>query len=249
MTLETVDRRVLGALRLVDAATNLRIRSPLTLQAPGVVFRQNGSGLWIIRHVPGFETYEADFDLTQPAPPIGSVAVQVTVRDPLGDYLARSVTIQLPRDPNPANAGQATSLFRPMDVPMYLAPAAPTASAWALVRASVRAQSTNRPLGGALLRVVRISDNTRLALGLSDERGEALVPIPGIPVTTFGASAGPVLVFELDARLEVFADPAATGPPDPESLETRRATLRSTQQNVKLASGRTLVINFSLNMS
>ena len=70
-----------------------------------------------------------------------------------------------------------------------------------MIRASVTAQATGQPLSGALLRVERTSDATYLAGGISDSRGEALVAIPGIPVTTWEEGSGPVLTNEVGATL------------------------------------------------
>ena len=97
------------------------------------------------------------------------------------------------------------------------------------------------PLAGALIRVVRSSDSVRLALGLSDRRGEALVAVPGIPTTTFDAGDGPVLATEVDISLETFFDPSQVGStPDPDALEANRAGLRSSSTPARLAAGRVL---------
>ena len=94
-----------------------------------------------------------------------------------------------------------------------------------MVRASVDARSTGAALPGALIRVVRSADSTPLGRGVSDERGEALVAIPGIPVTTWDSGSGSVLAAEIDVTLHVVYDQAVVGPPDPDDLEARQATL------------------------
>jgi hypothetical protein len=138
------------------------------------------------------------------------------------------------------------SLFIPVDVQIFQGPAAPTAAGWAIVRASVTQATTANGLAGALLRVVRTSDGVRLGLGLTDARGEALVAVPGIPVTTWDSGSGPVLASEVDATIEAVVDPAATGIPDPDDLEARHTSLRSTSSAVKLASGRELVVSLAV---
>ena len=80
-----------------------------------------------------------------------------------------------------------------------------------------------------------------LARGLSDVRGEAVVAVLGIPVTTWEVAAGPVMGTEIDVQVEVVIDPAGVAVPDPDHLEANRATLPNSQTILKLASGRTVV--------
>jgi hypothetical protein len=172
---------------------------------------------------------------------LGSASVEVTVRDPDGKYLARRTTLRLPLDPDSQHVNAPGSLFTPVDVALYPSPVASTAPGWAIVRASVAVSGSLAPLSGALIRVLRGSDGTRLALGLSDGRGEALVAIPGIPVTTWDAGAGAVLASEIDATVQAVADPVAPAVPDPDDLEARQGSLPSSSSTVKLASGRVVV--------
>jgi hypothetical protein len=44
-------------------------------------------------------------------------------------------------------------------------------------------------IGGVVLRVVASADQRQLAVGVSDDRGEALVAVPGVPITTWAATA------------------------------------------------------------
>jgi hypothetical protein len=101
-------------------------------------------------------------------------------------------------------------------------------------------------LSGALIRVLRSSDSVLLASGLSDARGEALVGVPGIPKTLWQEGAGPVLSTELDVTIETFWDAAATGLPDPDDLEARRAALLSATTTAKLSSGRVLAVRLTI---
>ena len=159
--------------------------------------------------------------------PLGPVAA--TVNDASGRYLARSFSFRLPRDPAPANAAKPESLFQPIDVAMYPSPAAPQIAGWAVLRASVSDDQSSAPIEGALLRVVRPAqdpkDDQVLARGLSDARGEAFVPIPGIPFMTWSTDEKAVLADSVDLRIEAYADPAAAPPVDPDTLEKDRATL------------------------
>jgi hypothetical protein len=246
MRLEHVDRRVLGAVRFVDAATGVDVQEPLQVTAPGVRWIRNRTGWYVIAGVPGLEAHVDAFAAPPSAPPLESLAVTLTVRDPHGRYLPRLHTLRLPRDPDPAHAGAAGSLFDAVDVQLFSAPVARPPAGWAVVRASITAAGTDAPVAGALVRVVRAGDGPRLAAGLSDDRGEALVPVPGIPLTTSDGGPGPVVATEVQVTLEVIVDPAAAGVPDPDDLEARHAALRVASSNAMLAAGRVLVATFSV---
>jgi hypothetical protein len=169
--------------------------------------------------------------------------VELQVQDPAGQYLPRRATIDLPRDPDPANAAQSNSLFRAVDVSLFPTPAAPTWPGWAVVRASVTSPTPGVGLADALVRVVRQSDDVRLGAGMTDARGEALVAVQGIPSTTFDEGEGPVLATEVAVRLEVIHDPDAPEVPDPDDLEARRADLRVRTATAMLASGRVVAMD------
>jgi len=267
MILEHVDRRVLGAISFLDATTRLPITSPLEVEASGVRLVCNRRGLYVVMSAVGLRGYTEAFQ-EQPMPPaagavaLESVPIELTVRDPRFEYMPRRSTIRLPRDPDPANAHQGDSLFRPAEVSLFPSPAASVAPGWAVIRATVKEKGTNRLLPWSLLRVMSNGGiPRRLALGIADNRGEALVVVPGIPITTFGETEGPVVAKEIDATLEVVFDakvkkidgPSQAGDdpnkgyvPDPDQLETRPA---SDSFKFKLASGRvraeTLFVDFN----
>jgi hypothetical protein len=246
MRLEHVDHRVLGAIRFVDAATGVDVQEPLLVTAPGVRWIRNQSGWYVIAGAQGLEAHVDAFLAPPTAPPLETVAVTLTVRDPRGRYLPRAHTLRLPRDPDPQHDAAANSLFRTMDVALFSAPVTRPPSGWAAVRASVTVAGTGAPVAGALIRVVRTGDGHHLASGLTDPRGEGLVPVPGIPLTTSEAGPGPVVATEVEVTVEVIVDPAVTGVSDPDDLETRRAALRVASSNAMLASGRVLVASFSV---
>jgi hypothetical protein len=244
--LDQVDRRVLGAVRFLDASTGTEVREPLTVTGPGVRWIRNRAGWYVIANAPGLDAHTDAFLAPPPAPPLESVGIALTVADPGGRYLPRQHTLRLPRDPDPLHAAAPGSLFRPIDVVLFPTPAARPPSGWSVVRASVTVVGTAAPVAGALVRVARSSDGQRLASGLSDARGEALVPVPGIPLTTSDEGSGPVMATEVEVTVEVIVDPAAAGVPDPDDLEARRVALRVASTNVMLAAGRELVASFSI---
>lgn len=249
MRLETVERRVLGAVRFLDATTRVPVRSPLAVAGGGVRLVRNRQGLFVLLQAPGLEAHSASFPAPPPQPAVGSLRVELAVSDPEGRYLPRRLALDLPRDPDPEHAEQEGSLFRPVDALLYPAPAAAVAPGWAVIRATVVRAGTRAPLPGALLRVVRKSDGEVLARALTEwrdrVRGEALVAVPGVPITTWGDGDPdePVLVNEVPVSLEAFFDPAfdpAAGlAPDPDRLELLRPGLPSAREDLKLASGRT----------
>lgn len=259
--LERVERRVLAALRCIDATTLAAIDDPLAVTAPDVRVGRNRSGLYVVRSWTRLAAHEDAFDQPPAEPPIGSESLPVDVRDPGGRYLSRRVVLALPRDPSPARAAEADSLFRAIDVAMYPGARAPVSANWVELRASVRETASGDALGGALLRVV--ADGRVLARGLTDWRGEALVPVAGVPVTTWSDDPAAVVVTEIAASLECYFDRAAgtatpsaqvrdgLGPvnpplPDPEALEAARAGLPQTIAPVVLAAGRSLAVTISL---
>ncbi len=241
MIVESLARRVLAALRVVDGVTGQPVLSPLSVSGEGSIWVRNRRGLYVLVGAAGLESHQ-DVLLEPPADPaLGSVTLVVNVVDPSGIYVSRKQSIKLPRDPNPVHAGDSPSLFQPIESRLYPSPKAPISSAWAVIRATVSREGSEQKLGGALIRVLRTSDGEVLARGLSDTRGEALVAVPGIPVTTWETSPGPVMGTEVDVQVEVVVDPAAGDVPDPDALEDNRASLPKGQVAVKLASGRTVV--------
>jgi hypothetical protein len=246
LILEHSDRRVLGALRIADITTGLPVRENVQVRSNGVQITRNRTGDYVILNAPGFEQYTAEFMAPPLIPAVGSVLVEFLIEDPARRYLARRCTVPLPRDVNPANAETAASIFQPVVVSMYPSPAGTVAASWGLVRASVARVGTGAALSGALIRVLRSSDSALLATGLSDARGEALVGVPGIPKTLWQEGPGPVLSTELDVTIETFWDAAATGVPDPDDLEARRAALLSATTTAKLSSGRVLAVSLTI---
>jgi hypothetical protein len=258
---ERVDRRILGALRCVDATTLAPIDEPLIVSAPGARLLRNRSGLFVIHSWSRLPAHEAEFEAPPAAPAVGSESLLLDVRDPAARYLARRVAIALPRDPTSVNVEQAGSLFRAVDVPMYPAPSAPVSANWVELRGTVRETASGDALGGALLRVVTAAGV--LARGLTDWRGEALVPVAGVPITTWSTEPGAVVVTEIPASLECYFDagmgtrttaadvragiaPGGGPLPDPQAIENGRAALPQSIVPVVLAAGRALSVAISV---
>jgi hypothetical protein len=252
---EFLDRRVLGALRLQDGVTGLALQRPFHLESDPLVLKRNRQGNYVIFDVLATDVLATDvlqshtttFGAAPAQPAVESLAFELRIRDALGDYLPRRVTVRLPRDANPQSAA---AIFNPIQVPLYRAPSANTAPNWAVIRATLVNQATGQRLSWALVKVVRNGSTT---LAMADGRGEALIAVPGIPVTTWDAGGGAVLATEVDVRLDVVFDPAllpfdpgemGVDPnrnyiPDPDVLTSASPLLRrGSRLGYKLAAGR-----------
>jgi hypothetical protein len=240
MILEQIDSRVLGALRLVDGVTGRWLMEPLQVSAPGARFVRNGHGAYVLVSAPGLADYTSSFHDPPPTPAIRSVPLTVTVSDPTGRYLSRRVALALPRDPDPKNADQSTSLFQAVEAPLYPSPAGEVVAGAAVLRVSVHNKADGSGLAGALLYVTKKTGGQLLARGLTDGRGEALVPVPGIPVMTWDSGHQALMVPETPVVATAYFDPNAPLPADPDDLEARRASpsMKSASADVKLASRR-----------
>jgi hypothetical protein len=258
--LERQEHRIVAAMRCVDATTRVSVDVPLQVDVVNARIQRNRSGLYVIVAADALASFADSFD-EQPATPLGSVTLTATIRDISGRYLPRLAALSLPRDPSPLNAALDSSLFKPIEIEMHPASAAPLGANWSVLRVSVSAATGGDALGGALLRV--LNGSTVLARGMTDWRGEALVPVPGVPVTTWSDDPNAVVVTEIAAQLEVVFDltagtrtsavdvragraPAVLPLVDPTVLENNSATLPHATQSVQLAAGRSQTISFPL---
>ena len=242
--------RVLGAIRPIDAMLRTPVRSQLAVTGDRIRVIANRSGLYVIADAPGTDAYTGRFALPVPPappqpPPVGSVPLTLSIIDPSGRYLPRTAVVQVPRDPDPDHRDQPTSLFAPIDVELFPSPTMALGEGWATLRVSVKRTNSQDGLPFAFVRVRRASDNAVLGRGVADERGEAIIGIPGIPVTTWNPAPGAaVTASSVAARVAVCFDKTAFHPetstyPDPTALEAAFATLpHSSDVDLDLTSGR-----------
>jgi hypothetical protein len=244
--IEVVDRRILGAVRFVDRATGVLLKRRLDVVADSVEFIRNRSGHYVIANAPGLENHPHAFERPPAAPALNTINVTIQVEDPQQKYLPRLFDMRLPRNSDPYHALDEDSLFQALNVNLYPAGTATVRANWSTIRGSIT--RGNVPLRGALLRVVHRADGAVVASGISDERGEALVIIPGVPITQFAEEDGgdgngddnpPVVVTELPVRLEVSFDAGAPWPGNPETLEANHAALVIATRDLSLRTGRT----------
>lgn len=242
MLAEQVDRRILCAVSFVDATTGRRVREPLRLSTPtDVRFVRNHSALYVFVAAPNLTTYEQMFQPTPPLPLAAVSTLNLSVADPSKNYLSRSFSIVVPRTADIGPPLPANSVFDPTLVRLFPSPAAATAPDWAAVRAHVTRGGAD--LAGALVRVIRQSDSVRIGTGLSDDRGEALVAVPAIPLVNWAQAAGPVLASQIDVTIETAFDPNAASPPNPDSLDQHPA---ASSVPAKLGAGDQLVIGLTV---
>lgn len=262
---ESVERRVLGALRCVHGTTGVPLESPIDVRVAGATLRRNRSGLHVITEVAtpiDLAAHTRAFAAPPDTPTVGSVPFLAVLRDPAGEFLPRSASFTLPRDPRP---DRADSVFTPIDIPLYPTAGAALGVNWAVLRVRVCELASSDALGGALL-IVRGNAGRELARGLTDWRGEACVPVPGVPVTTWSTAPGAVVVSEIPAEVELVYErrqgsrvpaldvdagraPVRLALPDVDDLARRARTLHPTAitQPVRLASGRSEpLLNFTL---
>jgi hypothetical protein len=212
---ERLDNRILGAVRWIDAVTLAPIPLPLVARGTQLRFTRNLTGLSVITHADGLETYARTLKLDDLAPAdivaTGSLARSGEVEDPSGTYLPARFTLNLPRNPSPDllppnNTRPPDSLFAPIDVALLPSPSARIAPGFAQVRVLIL-DNNAAPVRNALARVLATSNNTLLGCGLSDSRGETLVAIPGLKHFAPGATEDEVVSVETEARLEIILPP------------------------------------------
>jgi hypothetical protein len=248
---ERIEHRYLGAIRFLDRTTGAIVSSPMELYAAGVSLFRNRSSLHLISAAPRFDNYVNAFN-DPPEPEDAPIRIPIRCADPAGRYLPRIFTLALPRNPDPAHRAEDDSLFRPVEVRLYPSPNGRIGANWSIIRASVSRQGGGVPIAGALLQVVRESDGALLGSGFSDERGEALVAVAGVPVTDFaagdpgGEATGPVVVSEVQVRVEISHDPAAGWPADCEAVELQHAAFIKATKRLNLRTGRMETITVAI---
>lgn len=232
---EQIDRRYLGALCFVDSVTKNIVRRSLNIEAKGLRFVMNRSCLHLIVWADGLKNHLDSFVTPPNLPDVKSQVFQVTIFDPLRQYLPRIKRIELPRNPDPEDDD---SLFEPVQVQMFSAPSGSLRPNWSIIRVSVfdaGQEDAKIPIKGALLRIVREDGGKHIASGMTDHRGEAMIIVPGIPIHNFVTddeqpgddepdhdgwlASGNVVEKETSVKLHVVVDKKLPWPLDPEVLE------------------------------
>jgi hypothetical protein len=239
--MERIDRRIFGALRLLDAVTGAQVTEALLVTAAGATLVRNRRGLYVITSVSGMEDYAMTF---RSAPVTPARDLQIRIEDPQRRYLPRIATVALPRlaplDPTPDQANDENSVFRPADIRVFRAPSGDVLRSWAVIRATVvQLGNPDNRLAGALIRVIRrTAGSPVMARAMTDGRGEALIAVPGIAVVGPSDGNGAVAEFHERVTVEVIYEAAAGAVPDPDILESRIGDITPVEEGLDLVSGR-----------
>jgi len=230
--IDLVDRRYLAGLLVRDATTGAPVLSPLSVSSDSARFFRNASGLFVVSSAVGLEAHLLEFE-APPATPVGSVPVEIAIRDPLGFYFPRLFTLDLPRSPDPL---AADSMLQPVRIDLYRSAGAPLSANWSAVDATLVDIATGAPVRNALVRVVRQSDQAVLGVGLlmagvPDPRissartiGQLTIPIVGIPVVAWSDTADAVLISSVAILLQVVPISPSLTAFDPDAFITAPGT-------------------------
>ena len=250
---EVVDRRVLGAVEFIDAVTAARMRGRLRIAPTDkrVSITANASALYVIRSAPGLEHHLHEFERPPSTPALESLSFEISVTDPARRYLPRTTRIRLPRKDAPIT--DARSVLNPIVVRLYPAGAADVGANWAVLRARVQMNDgSERGLGNALVVVTPQLAGFTPVTAMTDERGEALVAIPGVAPVMPGVGGAAVLTREFACAVEVvfdrrvvFVEGEAAGLADPESIAAARlagdaAIVVRAQPSISLSAGKSV---------
>lgn len=250
---EWSERRILGAIVFRDALGN-RVRVPVAASGVGAAIRQKEPGMLIIAGAMGLAAHATSFAAPPGAPAVGSVDLTLDLVPADPSLAPRAAVVPLPRDPDPAAAGNANSLFRPQEIVLWPSPVAVPTGLAAALRVTLRRADDGRRIEGAVVRVQ--PEGRPPALALTDAAGEALLLVPGVPLATPGGGA--VVLPDIGATVMARVDPAAarfhaeadlavaradaarrrTGLPDPDTLLTRPGLAATPERAVRLAAGR-----------
>lgn len=199
---ESVDRRVLGAFRFVDAITGNIVTDPMAITVAAWQVKPNHSGTYVIFNGPGFEDLTTQFTPSSWPPPPTPPTFEVTVPNAGLRYQSRRVNIKAPQALTPAT--DPNSIFNPQKVSLYPNAAAPVAPGWSVIYVSVVASGSNPPQGlpWPVLQLTRNSDGKVIATGAGDFHGEALLAVTGLKMQPATGASSP-----LAATLKAWVDP------------------------------------------
>ena len=82
VVIDRLDRRVLGAVRFIDATTRRWVTSPLAVAAPKMTLLHTRSGAYVVTAAAGLEAHIDAFTAPPDQPALGFVTTAITVVDP-----------------------------------------------------------------------------------------------------------------------------------------------------------------------
>lgn len=271
---EWVDHRYLGAIRFLHSVTQREIKQPLKIKADDLKLFRNLSQQWVIASAKGLEAHCDKFIAPPTDPEFLSQSYQMDIEDPVGEFLPRTATIHLPRR---LHFHEDDNVFTPIDITLYPAPVINASPNWCVIRISVQdakvleeassveiidgvQQPRRFAVRGTWLRVLPTGEAAPMQLAVSDERGEAIIMLPGLPITDFSSpeeeeeppedpeehnewlATGPVVQQTTSVNIQVIVNPDLPWPVDPTELEAH-ANDAQWQPEVKWRDGQTALLN------
>ena len=221
---ESVDRRVLGAFRCVDAVTGTSVLNALSVATPQLSLRPNRSSIYVIFNAPGLDALTTQFDPTLPWP--APATFEVSIQDPSRRYLPRRANVEAPRklpppvDPTqPVDSTKVLSdlavVFNPQPVQLFPSPSAPVSPNWGVIHVSVIRSGSTPPKGlpWAVVQAARTDNKALLATTVADARGEGLLAIPGLGPEVSGSDTGAVTQATVAVTVTGWFDPSVLNQP------------------------------------
>jgi hypothetical protein len=200
---DILDRRAVALLELIDPFGR-PLLSPATVIGVGTRIFAKGAGRYVVKGAPEFEEYISSFDVAPPTPAVSSKKIKIEIRPSDPAISARLVELALPRNPDPAQSGNADSLFEPVRIALSPSPASPIPVTAAAARITVRKRNDGRRVANALVRWA--SDNGQFSgRSITDFAGEALLIVPHFPMSF---TTGSNIDDGLAGKLSAVADPA-----------------------------------------
>ena len=241
---ESVDRRVLGGFSFVDAITSIVITVPLTVTSQQLQVKRNYSGVYAIFDGPGFHGHTGEFI---PAGDWGPVQLfEIAVRDPSLRYLPRRAQVQAPQK-------LVAGTFAIQQVLLYPTPSSPVELNWAVVRAVV-VSTSGTPLPWSAVEVLLI-DKSVAAKGVADERGQALLAVPGMGIQVTSHATDPVTEATTAVTVQAWFDPGvlkqpAGWAPNPDDIlgNLTNPALKTNTQNGALGARETLFATITISV-
>lgn len=199
---DLLDRRVLAALRFVDALGSA-VTVPVAIRGPeGFRYFVKRPGMVVVTDAPGLANHAASFAAPPAVPAIGAITVPLDCTPASTAYGARRFALRLPRDPVPASLA---SLFTVIDVVLPPTPATPLTGLAAGLRVRVTRSDDGRAIEGALVRL-RPGGALPQTVALTDAAGEALLLAAAVPLTSPGPGA--VMLGDIAAEVDAVVNPA-----------------------------------------
>ncbi len=186
---DLLDRRALALLACVDPYGRPLSSAPqvsLANGANGLRVADKSLGRIAVIEAPGFAAFSSAFATQPGAPAARSRSIELLLTPKQQSLMPRRFTLRMPRNANPSNAVQPTSLFQPESIMFAATSGLAAEGTAALLRVTVTRAGDGALIGNAL---VRASGDGQTAWGVSDRTGTATLVFPSIPLS-FSASGG-----------------------------------------------------------